>query len=44
MPCCAAVGGDRIAVNARCIEGLDVFTLRTRRYDGRCDMPPGSTR
>lgn len=36
--------GDRIAVNARCIEGIDVFTLKSRRYDGRCDMPPGPTR
>src|SRR5580692_6515626 len=33
--------GDRVSVNARCIDGIDVFTLKTRRYDGRNDMPPG---
>ena len=33
--------GDRISVNARCIDGIDVFTLTPRRYDGRHDMPPG---
>jgi hypothetical protein len=33
--------GDRVSVNARCIEGVDVFTLKIRRYDGRNDMPPG---
>jgi len=32
---------DRISVNARCIEGIDVFTLEVERYDGRTLMPPG---
>lgn len=26
--------GDRVSVNARCIEGIDVFVLSIRRYDG----------
>ena len=34
---------DRISVNARCIEGIDVFTLKVERYDGRTLMPPGPT-
>jgi len=34
---------DRIAVNARCIEGIDIFTLEVGRYDGRTLMPPGPT-
>lgn len=29
-----------VSLNARCIEGIDVFTLQVRRYDGRNDMPP----
>jgi len=33
--------GDRISVNARCIEYIDVFELDIRRYDGRNEMPPG---
>ena len=33
--------GDRVSINARCLEGVDVFTLKIRRYDGRNDMPPG---
>ena len=33
--------GERISVNARCIEGVDVFELEVKRYDGRTDMPPG---
>lgn len=33
--------GDRISVNARCLEGVDVFELAVRRYDGRRLMPPG---
>jgi hypothetical protein len=32
---------DRISVNARCVEGIDVFTLKVARYDGRTLMPPG---
>lgn len=32
---------DRVSVNARCIDGIDVFTLDVMRYDGRNDMPPG---
>lgn len=31
--------GDRVSVNARCIEGTDVFELEVARYDGRTDMP-----
>jgi len=34
---------DRITVNARCIEGIDIFTLKVARYDGRNEMPPGPT-
>ena len=34
---------DRIAVNARCLIGVDIFTLEVARYDGRNDMPPGPT-
>ncbi len=30
-----------VSVNARCIEGVDVFTLNVKRYDGRKEMPPG---
>ncbi len=33
--------GDRMSVNARCVEGIDVFRLEVSRYDGRNDMPPG---
>jgi len=33
--------GDRVSVNARCIEGVDVFKLEIKRYDGRNEMPPG---
>ncbi|MBB4184028.1 hypothetical protein GGE07_000641 [Sinorhizobium terangae] len=33
--------GDRVSLNARCIEGVDVFTLEIERYDGQNDMPPG---
>ncbi len=33
--------GDRVSLNARCIEGVDVFTLEVERYDGRNDMSPG---
>jgi hypothetical protein len=32
---------DHVSVNARRLEGVDVFTLPTRGYDGRKDMPPG---
>lgn len=34
---------DHIMVNARRIEGIDVFTLEVRRYDGRNLMPSGPT-
>jgi hypothetical protein len=27
------------SLNARCIEGVDVFELKSRRYDGRREMP-----
>jgi hypothetical protein len=46
-PCCGVMlmssgyPGDIVAVNARCIEGIDVFTLQPARYDGRHEMPPG---
>lgn len=30
-----------ISVNARCLEGVDVFALEVKRYDGRHLMPPG---
>jgi hypothetical protein len=30
---------DHLSVNARCIDGIDVFTLEARRYDGRKLMP-----
>jgi|SRR5450755_23715 hypothetical protein len=33
--------GDRVSVNARCLEGVDVFELPVTRYDGRNEMPPG---
>jgi hypothetical protein len=33
--------GDIVNVNARCIEGLDVFSLELARFDGRRLMPPG---
>ncbi|WP_286161423.1 hypothetical protein [Sinorhizobium sp. NFACC03] len=32
---------NKISINARCIEGVDVFTLEIERYDGRNDMFPG---
>ena len=33
---------DRISVNARCLEGVDIFELEVTRYDGRDLMPPGA--
>jgi hypothetical protein len=30
-----------LSVNARCLDGADVFALKSSRYDGRNDMPPG---
>jgi hypothetical protein len=38
---CTGYPGDRVSVNARCIEDIDVFALTVQRYDGRNDMPPG---
>lgn len=35
---------DRVSVNGRCLEGLDVFDLDVGRYDGRNLMPPGPSR
>jgi hypothetical protein len=32
-----------IAVNARCLEGSDIFAFEVVRYDGRNLMPPGPT-
>ena len=29
----------RIALNARCIEGVDIFELKSSRYDGLREMP-----
>ena len=34
---------DRISVNARCLEGADIFELEVGRYDGRNLMPRGPT-
>ena len=34
---------DRMSVNARCLEGVDIFELEVGRYDGRNLMPPGPT-
>jgi hypothetical protein len=31
-----------VSLNARCIEGIDLFELRVRRLDGRREMPPGA--
>jgi hypothetical protein len=33
--------GERVSINARCIEEIDVFALEVSRYDGRNKMPPG---
>ena len=30
-----------VAINARCLENVDVFDLEVERYDGRKEMPPG---
>jgi hypothetical protein len=30
-----------IAINARCLNGVDVFELNVQRYDGSHEMPPG---
>ncbi len=30
-----------VSVNARCLEGIDVFELKTERFDGRNEIPPG---
>jgi hypothetical protein len=32
---------DRVSLNARCLEGVDVFELEVERHDGRTHMPPG---
>lgn len=37
----AGYPNDSVNLNARCIEGIDVFALPIERYDGRYDMPPG---
>lgn len=31
----------KIAINAACIEGIDVFALDVPRFDGRTKIPPG---
>ncbi|MCB9780123.1 MAG: GFA family protein [Alphaproteobacteria bacterium] len=33
-----------IALNACCIEQVDIFSLPVERFDGRTKMPPGITR
>ncbi len=33
--------GERVSINARCVEGIDIFDLKIERYDGRSDMHPG---
>jgi hypothetical protein len=33
--------GDRVSVNARCIDDIDLFALEVRRHDGRNVEPPG---
>jgi hypothetical protein len=30
---------DRVSLNARCVEGVDIFELTIDRYDGRREMP-----
>ena len=30
-----------VAINARCLENVDVFTLEVKRFDGRNEIPPG---
>ena len=30
-----------IALNAACIEEVDIFSLDVEQYDGRAEMPPG---
>jgi len=30
-----------LAINARCLNGVDVFELNVQRYDGSHEMPPG---
>jgi hypothetical protein len=30
-----------VSLNARCIEGIDIFALAIRKFDGRHEMPPG---
>jgi hypothetical protein len=32
---------EKVSINARCIEGIDIFALEIGRYDGRSEMPPG---
>jgi hypothetical protein len=29
----------RVSVNARCLDGVDVFELEVRRFDGQREMP-----
>src|SRR5215471_4744564 len=30
-----------VSINARCLDDVDVFTLKIRRFDGRNVIPPG---
>ncbi len=30
-----------VGINARCLEGVDVFDLDVERFDGRHEIPPG---
>jgi hypothetical protein len=34
-------GPDYLSINARCLDDVDIFTLKVRRYDGRNDIPGG---
>jgi hypothetical protein len=34
-------GWTYFSLNARCLDDVDVFTLKVERYDGRTDMPGG---
>ena len=34
----------RVAINACCIEGVDIFALEVERFDGRTCIPPGVQR
>ena len=33
---------DNISVNARCLNDVDVFELKLKRFDGKCKLPGGA--